>query len=83
MTRMKNTPQTVSAAESLAGTTWEVQGDVREITRVKNAELSPYDRSTILADIFWRKPGGKERANPTPLTTFRTWLNKASQITQD
>ena len=80
---MKNTPQTVAAAESLAGTSWEVNGDVREIIRVENAELSTYDRSTIMADIFWRKPGGKERSNPTPLTTFRTWLNKASQITQN
>lgn len=82
MARMKNTPQTVSAAKSLAGTTWAIGDNFREIVRVENAELSRYDNSTIMADIFWRKPGAQERKDPTPLTTFRTWLNKAELVSR-
>ena len=77
---MKNPPNTVSAALSLAGTSWSYGDQVREIVRVENAQISEYDKRTILADIYWRKPGGKVRSVPTPLTTFRTWLNKAQQI---
>lgn len=77
---IKNTPNTVSAARSLAGTKWSNGDQVREIVKVENAEMSQYDRCTVLADIYWRKPGGRVRAIPTPLTTFRTWLNKAKQI---
>jgi len=77
---MINTPRTVQAAQSLAGTTWENKGDVRVITRIEHAQISTYDPNTILADVYWAKPGGKERQNPTPLTTFRTWLNKAKQV---
>lgn len=80
MSRMKNTPNTVAAANSLAGTSWKIGDEIREIVRVENAEVSKFDRSTIVADVYWKKAGGKLRKNPTPLTTFRTWLNKASQI---
>ncbi len=75
--RENNTPNTVSAALSLAGTSWSYGEQVREIVKVENAQISKYDNRTILADIYWRKPGGQVRSNPTPLTTFRTWLNKA------
>ena len=70
---MKNTPNTVSAALSLAGTSWSYGDQVREIVRVENAQISEYDKRTILVDIYWRKPGGKVRSVPTPLTTFRTY----------
>jgi hypothetical protein len=79
---MSNTPQTVAAAQSLAGMTWAIDEDVREITRIENAQVSQYDRRTVMADVYWRKPGGKERSKSTPLTTFRTWLNKATPVNQ-
>ncbi|HBC3900641.1 MULTISPECIES: hypothetical protein [Vibrio harveyi group] len=75
---MSNTPKTVNEALSLAGKTWSIGEDVREITRIENAQVSQYDRRTVMADVYWRKPGGKERIKPTPLTTFTTWLNKAN-----
>lgn len=80
MPRMQNTPQTPEAALSLAGTTWAIGDDIRVITRVENATFSEWDGKTVFADIYWSKPGGKERAKPTELTRFRTWLNKAKQL---
>lgn len=77
---MKNTPLTIEDANALTGTSWALGDERREITRIEGAEVSPYDHRTILANVFWRKPGGKERTKPTPLTTFRTWLNKASRL---
>ncbi len=78
--RMPNTPLTISAAKSLEGTVWKQGDNIREIVKVENAKHSQYDRSVVLADIYWRNQGGKVRKNPTPLTTFRTWLNKAVQV---
>ena len=80
MLRMKNTPKTAEAANALAGTRWAIGNDERIITRVENAEISKYDNVTVFADIYWRKPDGKERSTPTALTQFRTWLNKAEQV---
>lgn len=79
MARMQNTPKTTADANSLVGTVWSIGDDEREITRVENVKVSEYDHTTIMADVYWRKPGGKERTKPTPLTTFRTWLNKATK----
>ena len=80
MTKNKNTPTTVSEATALGNTMWEFNGERREIIRVEGAVLSQYDHRTVLADVYWRKEGEKERSKPTPLTTFRTWLNKAKLI---
>jgi len=80
MPRMKNTPKTVEAANALTGTRWAIGNDERIITRVENAEISKYDNITVFADIYWCKPGGKERSTPTPLIRFRTWLNKAKKV---
>ncbi|EKO3607098.1 hypothetical protein M6C35_002006 [Vibrio metschnikovii] len=79
MARMQNTPKTIADANSLVGTVWGIGDDKREITRVENVKVSVYDHNTLMADIYWCKPGGKERSKPTPLTTFRTWLNKATK----
>ena len=83
MPRLQNTPKTVVTAKALAGTCWKVGDEVREIVRIENAELSQYDNTTVLADVFWKKQGGNVRKTPTALTRFRTWLNKASQIEKD
>jgi hypothetical protein len=71
---MNNNPQTTAEIEALAGTTWAQDDNLREITRVENIEAGGK------ANIYWRKPGGKERANPTSLATFKTWLGKATLI---
>ena len=76
MSLMKNNPKTVEEAKALVGTSWSYNGQTREITRVENTEQSQFD-NTIMADVYWRSAGGNERKKPTPLTSFRTWLNKA------
>lgn len=80
MADRNNAPQTTSAALSLAGTIWKLNGNHREIIRIENASISRYDNRTVLAEVYWRNLGGKERRNPTQLTTFRTWLNKATFV---
>ena len=83
--RMMNTPKTVEEAIALEGTLWQSENDVREIANVESATISQYDKRTVLADVYWRKKRkdgsfGPVRKTPTPMTTFRTWLNKAVKI---
>lgn len=72
--------KSIEEAESLVGKTFERDGKRREVTRVSGLEISQFDHRTVLGEVFWRVPGGKERMAPTPVPTFGTWLSKASVV---
>ncbi len=59
---------TFADIEKLVGTTWERDGLQREVTRVENG------------NVYWRRPGGKERKQPQWFPYFRMWLEKAVKV---
>lgn len=72
--------KSIAEAESLVGKVFERDGKRREVTRVSGLEISGYDHRTVLGEVFWRVPGGKERTTPTPAPTFGAWLSKATAV---
>lgn len=77
---MNNNPQSISELKALAGTTWAQGDSAREVTRIENVETDSDNTKIVSAEVYWRKPGGKERSNPTSIATFRTWLAKATLV---
>ena len=78
--RGSNGAKKIEEAGSLVGAIFERDGKRREITRVSGLEISQFDRRTVLVEIFWRVPGGRERKVPTPAPKFGAWLSKAGEI---
>jgi len=71
--------KTVEEAKALVGTIWERDGLKREITRVERLrEMKSYN--IIAGDVYWRRPGGKERKLPQWIPYFNEWLTKAKRI---
>ena len=71
--------QHVDDAKELIGQVWERDGKQREITRIEN--LYPDHRGELVfGDVYWKRPGRKERKVPQWLPYFDEWLSKAELI---
>jgi len=60
---------------SLVGRTFERDGKRRTVTRV---ELWTEDRS--IGNVYWARPGMKERTQPIFSSYFETWLRGATEV---
>lgn len=68
--------RTVEDANALVGMKFGEGKDAREVTRVVGARRS-FD--AIVADVYWRRPGGKERSIPVYLPSFIAWARGAEK----
>ena len=68
---------TVEDAKELVGQVWERDGKKREVTRIENLRAS---HGYVHGNVYWRRPGGKERGNPKWLPYYGQWLSKATRI---
>jgi len=63
--------------ESLVGRTFERDGLKRKVNRVDTYGYGPGR-----GNVFWGRPGGFSRLQPTWLPNFLKWLEKAKEVTQ-
>ena len=72
--------KTLKEVKALVGTTWERDGKRRTVTRIEDLHISIWDDETPVGDVYWRRPGGRERTRPFWLPNFWTWLAKAKRV---
>lgn len=72
--------ETMSEEEikALVGRTFQRGNQARTITRIK--ELREGFRGVLIGDVYWERPGGKERARPQWLPDFLAWLKNAEEV---
>jgi len=64
-------------ADSLVGTVWRKGNAMREVTRVFDLRESG---SMVVYSVYWKPPGGKERAKPTWCSTWESWISNAEKV---
>lgn len=68
----------IGDVEKLVGTFWlDSKDQAREIVEV--ADLRRIGK-TVSANIYWKRPGGKVRLQPSWYPYFKEWLEKATEI---
>lgn len=69
--------ETVEEAHALAGQVFGLGNEARQVTRVENVHSAG---ENVYGDIYWKRPGGKERQYPVWLTNFVAWCNKINRV---
>jgi hypothetical protein len=61
---------TIGGRAGLPGKTFDGPGGKRTVTRLERD------------NVYWKRPGGKERKYPQHLGGFLNWLGKASEVAE-
>lgn len=70
----------ISDVKKLEGTFWlDSKDQAREIVEV--ADLRRIGK-TVSANVYWKRPGGKQRSQPSWYPYFKEWLEKATEINE-
>ena len=68
-------------AQSLVGRTFDGKGGQRTVTRVEDVRRS---NGGLYGNVYWKRPGGKERRQPVLLWDFTyVWLRNATEVLDD
>lgn len=72
--------ETMSEEEikALVGRTFHLGNQARTVTRIENLRVGLL--GVWLGDVYWKRPGGKERVQPQWLSDFLAWLKNAEEV---
>ena len=69
---------TLEDAQALIGQTFGSGKNQRIVTRIENLRTSNF--GAVVGDVYWKRPGGKERATSQWLPYFRAWKRSAERV---
>lgn len=69
---------TIEQAQELIGKTFGPPGLQRMVTRIENLKAS--STGYIIGEIYWLRPGGKERSKSMWLPYFVKWVNQQATL---